>query len=118
MTKKLIAVEEEFLPAIRAITKGDSLEPTTHIVSKETVVAFDVRKLVKAVGPARAPMMIRQFATQMRASLKNDIGADVPVVCITEDDEFRTLPPDFMAKFGWFREGKLKEGGWLKLDDR
>ena len=103
MTKKLIAVEEELLPQIRELAKGDSLEPTPLQVTPKTVVVFNVRQLVKAMGPARAPMMIRTFSTQMRASLNKDLGVDVPVVCITEDEELRVMPPDYMAKFGWYR---------------
>lgn len=101
MTKKLIAVEEELLPQIRELAKGDSLTPTTVEVTPDTVVVFNVKEMVKAVGKVQASTVIRRFAATMRESLKNELGVDVPVVCVTEEDELRALPPDFMMQYGW-----------------
>lgn len=101
MAKKLIAVEEELLPKIRELTKGDSVEPTVLQIAPDSVVVFNVQAMVRAVGRVRASSEIRSFSGAMSETIKRDLGITVPVICVTDDEEIRSFPPEYMLNFGW-----------------
>lgn len=94
-------MEEDLLPKIQELAKDDTISPTTLEITPDSVVVFNVKEMVKALGKVRASSEIRRFMGAMRESLKKDIGVDVPVICVTQDEEIRVFDPAFMLNFGW-----------------